>query len=467
MVKKLASTKGRRLLFFCFFVLCVSYVPSIFADTTSLKATVAAYDKPGVSVGVAVHSIDDGSELFSYNGTKPLMTASIMKVITSAAALTELGGSHEFQTVFSTDSKSRGVAQNLYVKGVGDPSLVEERVWRIAKDIRARGVKKITGDVVIDNSLFDNFDFPGQNDESSRAYNALISPLAVNFNSFAVSAVNDGGVVDVAIDPPVAYFNLVKAAVLGKGNDLSVSRVFKEGIELVSVTGGVSDEKTKYANVTDPVLYAGEVIRWALTQNGVEFTGKIISGPAVGRKILVKDDSKPLSVILRDLNKFSNNFTAEMIVKSMGAKKYGAPGTTDKGMQVLKEFVRGLGVDDAETQIVNGSGLSRRNVVAARVFNKVLAAAYQNNRLRSDLMASFAIAGVDGTLEHRLKSPELFGNVKAKTGTLYDVSSLSGYLETASKKMVAFTMIVNGEGAPAAKYQEMQEKILLDVYKSF
>ncbi len=437
------------------------------ADQTTLKNTVAAYQKPGTSIGVAVHDIGNSAELFSYNSDKPLMTASIMKVITSTTALTELGGSYEFETVFSTDSKARGEINNLYVKGAGDPSLVEERVWRIAKDIRARSVKKITGDIVIDNSFFDNFDFPGQDDESSRAYNAQLSPLAVNFNSFAVNAINEGGVVDVTIDPPVDYFNLVKTAVQAKGNDLSISRVFKDGKDWVSVMGGVSDEKKKYANVTDPVLYAGEVIRWALTQNGVEFVGKIVSGPAVGKKILIKDNSKPLSIILRDLNKFSNNFTAEMIVKTLGAIKNGAPGSTEKGVQVLKDFVKGQGVNDVEVQIACGSGLSRGNLVSPRVFDTVLMSAYHNNRIRSDLMASFSIAGVDGTLEHRLRSPELLGNVKAKTGTLFDVSSLSGYLETASKKMVAFTIIVNGEGAAAGTYLDMQEKILLDVYKSF
>lgn len=405
--------------------------------------------------------------MFSHNGTRALNPASTMKVITSVAALKYLGGAFEYKTPLTTDRLWRGVVENLYVKGVGDPSLVEERLWRIAKDLRVRGVKKIHGDIVIDNSLFDSFEFAGKENGSARAYNASISPFAVNFNSFAVVAKNYGdGTIEVHVDPPTPYFDL-KARIKPSGNYITIDRSYKEGREYVLASGGVSREKIKYANAANPVQYAGSTLAWVLGQMGIAFDGKIRSGSATGKRLLVTDKSKPLSLVIRDLNKFSNNFTAEMILKTIAARKAGAPGTTAKGAAILKQFVTDLGVSADEAAIFNGSGLSRKNRLSPNALNKVLVAAYADNKIRSDYMAALAIAGTDGTLRSRLSSPPLKGNVKAKTGTLNDVAAISGYLETKKKNTVAFTILVNGAGAAAGNFYAMQEKLLLDIYNSF
>lgn len=431
-----------------------------------LQSVIGAYNRTGYAIGVVVHDLKTGKELFGYNEKKPMNPASTMKIITSSAAFHYLSGSYKYETTLSTDQFSSGTISNLYLKGTGDPSLVEERLWRMAKDLRVRGVKKISGDIIIDNSYFDGGDFSGKDDSSSRAYNAELSALALNFNSFAVVAKNIGGSLQVHIDPPTDYFKL-KSTIRGSGDSIAVSRTYKEGKEHVLANGGVSTEKIRYANVANPVLYAGTTLAWVLDQMGIEFSGKIRSGKAVGSKVLFKDSSKPLSLILRDLNKWSNNFTAEMVLKTLGAVKGGVPGSTEKGLVHVKAFLQKKNVPASEYQIYNGSGLSKRNRVSANVLNKVLMASYGDNKVRNDFIATMAIAGKDGTLRSRLKSPGLIGNVKAKTGTLNDVTALSGYIETKKKNMVAFTILVNGGGAGGGGFYAMQEKLLNKIYELY
>ncbi|MBF0107354.1 MAG: D-alanyl-D-alanine carboxypeptidase/D-alanyl-D-alanine-endopeptidase [Deltaproteobacteria bacterium] len=448
-------------------LLVLIYCPLAYAGAETLSAIINSYEKNAVTIGVAVHAVDDKKEIFAHNAHEALNPASTMKVLTSAVALTHLGGSYQYETVLSTDRFSQGVLQNLYLKGSGDPSLVEERLWRIAKDLKVRGVNKINGSIIIDNSYFDSFEFAGKEADSTRAYNASLSALAVNFNSFAVVATNDGaGNLEVHIDPPTPHLNLV-SKIRPSGNAVTIARSYNGGVEFVTATGGVSTETIKYANSSDPVQYAGTTFKWVLNQLGIEFNGKIKSGSAAGNKRVFVDQSKPLSLILRDLNKFSNNFTAEMILKTIGAKKSGVPGSTAKGVAVMKNFLSGAGVDSDEYAIFNGSGLSKNNRISPHALDQVLVSVYSDNRIRADFIASLAIAGTDGTLRSRLESPGLHGNVKAKTGTLSDVTSLSGFIETASRQMLAFTIMVNGPGAGSGGFHAMQEKLLIDIYKSF
>lgn len=448
-----------------YFTLFVPVSP-VFASMTNLDAIVVRYQGQGVKTGVAVNDVKDQKEIFSYHATEPLSPASTMKVVTSAVAFSQLGGSYSYKTAFTTDRMVKGVIHNLYIQGSGDPSIVEERLWLMIKDLRVRGVKEIQGDIVIDNSYFDSESFAGRDPSSSRAYNAELSAFALNFNSFAVVATNQDGVVNVEADPPTAYFQ-VRSTVKSSGSSLAISRTFKDNIEYVTVSGGVSDEKIKYANVSDPVLYAGTTIKWLCDQMGIAFNGKIIAGAVVGKKKLIVDKSKPLAQIIHDLNKYSNNFTAEMILKTLAAEKVGVPGTTDKGVPLMTAFLSEIGVAAGEYSIHNGSGLSRNNRLSANALNKTLLAVYKNNKIRSDFISSLAIAGEDGTLKSRFKVAGLQGNVKAKTGTLNDVSSISGFMETKAKTMLVFTILVNGTAAGNGGFFRMQQELLSELYENF
>lgn len=454
----------------CLFVFFMLFIgTSVRAGEAEIKAIVQSYARSGIKIGVSIHDTKTSKELFTHNADQGMNPASTMKVVTSVASLSNLSGAYEYKTPIYTDGMSGGTLQNIYIKGVGDPSLVEERLWRIAKDLFVRGVRKVSGDIIIDNSYFDSFDFAGkEGDNNTRAYNASLSPLAVNFNSFAVVGKNYGGAggLEVNMDPPTEYFSL-KSNISGSGNGINISRTYKDGREFVIASGGVSSEKVKYANAENPVQYAGTTFKWVLAQVGIEVTGKVKSGKVSGQKLIFEDKSKPLSLILRDLNKFSNNFTAEMVLRTLSAVKVGVPGSTEKGAKILNEFVSGLGVATSEFEIHNGSGLSRNNRISANALTQCLLEAYSNSKIRTDFISSLAIGGVDGTLKTRMQSAILKGNVKAKTGTLNDVSSLSGYIDTKKKNTIAYTILVNGPGAGAGGYYSLQERVLTDIYNSF
>lgn len=434
------------------------------ASASSLKSIVSQKVPGSVKASIAVYDLKNKKQVFDYHGSLALNPASTQKILTSVVALKELGGSYHFKTPVLTKSFSKGVVDHLYLKGVGDPSIVEERLWRVAKDLRVRGVKKILGDIVIDQSLFDDFDFQGKINGSTRAYNASVSPFALNFNSFAVVATNTGAGLEVHVDPPIDYF-VLRSKIGGSGNSISISRSEKNGKEYVMASGGVSRSKIKYANVLNPSAYAGQTLAWMLKQMGVEFSGKVKQDKAVGGKTLFVDQSKPLSHILNGLNKFSNNFTAEMILKTLGAKRL-QKGNTKSGVQVLKSYLKEWGLSESQIKVFNGSGLSRNNRISATALNQILAEAYRDHRVRSDFIASLAVGGVDGTLKSRMKQKELIGNVKAKTGTLHDVAALSGYMEASSGQPYAFTILLNGAVGGRSAYR-IQEAILMGLYQNY
>ena len=449
---------------YAFVGLASIFVLQISTAQASLKSAVAKQVPSSVKATIAVYDLKDKKQVFDYNGTLALNPASTQKILTSVVALKELGGSYHYKTPVSTDQFSNGIIQNLYLKGVGDPSLVEERLWRMAKDLKVRGVKQIKGDIIIDQNLFDDFDFQGKINGSTRAYNASVSPFALNFNSFAVVATNMSSGLEVHVDPPIDYF-VLRSKIGRSGNSIAISRSAKGGKEYVVASGGVSRSKIKYANVLNPSAYAGQTLAWMLRQMDIDFKGQVKQGKASGGKTLFVDQSKPLSHILNGLNKFSNNFTAEMILKTLGAKRT-QKGNTESGVQVLKSYLKEWGIPSSQVQVYNGSGLSRKNRISATALNKILAEAYQDHRVRSDLMASLAVGGVDGTLKSRMKQKELQGNVKAKTGTLHDVAALSGYMEAASGKPYAFTILLNGAVGGRAAYR-IQEALLLELYQSY
>lgn len=445
--------------------LVLSFFPRFSAaeDLASLSPLIHSYEGKSIQVGVDVFSITENREIFGYKESVPLNPASNLKIITTAAALTNLGVDYAFKTLFYSDAPpAQGKITNLYMVGGGDPTLVEERLWRMAKDIALRGIREITGDIIVDQGFFL---VPVVRDvgDLNRAYNAPITPLALNYNSFAVSAETGTDGVLLSTDPPCDYFQVGGHVSSGGRGGLGVNRRFDGTQEKVTVSGSLKGPYTVlvYRSVTQPSLYAGSTLKLYLAQNGVRLLGTVREGVATGRNLLLEDPSKSLSQIIQDMNKFSNNFTAEMLLMTLGAEMKGPPATPEKGLAVLNEYLAGLGVDPQDYFLENGSGLSRNNRVAARVFTHILAHVYKQFSLMPEFVSSLAIGGVDGTVRKRLKAPELVDQIRVKTGTLNDASSLSGFIPTKTGKLLAFSILAAGPGAGSARFHELQEKIAL------
>jgi D-alanyl-D-alanine carboxypeptidase/D-alanyl-D-alanine-endopeptidase (penicillin-binding protein 4) len=411
----------------------------------------------GAQLGALVVAREDGRVLYARNADLPLVPASNQKLLTALAALAVFGPAHQFTTTVSADAApdAEGAVGALYVRGGGDPALNSEDWWRLAADLRARGLRRVRGDVVLDDSLFDAERWhPEWGAVSSRAYYGPVGALNANYGAFAVE-VSPGPAVDaparVALSPPLAYFSLassVRTAARGASQVKVATEPTATG-ESVAVTGKTpagASPKRIYRSVSDPARYAGAVLVWQLAAQGVRVDGRLRRGASPsGARELLAFQGRPLAEIVRLFLKYSNNNVAETLVKGIAAQESGPPGSWSAGVAAMSQRLRGLGLGLDGARLVDGSGLSRGNRVSARLLVSALRAADRSFGFGPELESALPIAAADGTLAHRARGAA--GAVRAKTGHLDGVTSLSGYAALAGGGEALFAVLVNG--APA------------------
>jgi D-alanyl-D-alanine carboxypeptidase/D-alanyl-D-alanine-endopeptidase (penicillin-binding protein 4) len=234
--------------------------------------------------------------------------------------------------------------------------------------------------------------------------------------------------------------------------------------ETLVVQGKISP-KTRYGvsayiYVNNPALFTTATFKDALEQVGVTVDGTPMLGkvPQKSRRVgIYLSDS--LSRIICDSNKISNNFVAEQILKVLGAEILGTPGTTEKGLHVVQEFLEELDIPADTYVLENGSGLSRNNRLSAEQIVTVLNYMYENFEVRSEFLASLAIAGVDGTLRSRLQDTQAERRLRAKTGALTAVSCISGYAATRDNEVFVFSIMMNSYKSGGYAVKKIQNNI--------
>ncbi len=407
------------------------------------------------AVSIQIADLGSGGVLMEMNPDVPLIPASTMKVITSAAALHTMNPDHRFITEVRADRIRGGSVGNLYIKGGGDPYLVTEELFRLSKALREKGLVEVRGDIVVDDSYF----LPSRPvDENERltwkSYHAPYGALSLNFNTVKL-VVNSGPAVgapaDVQLSPLSEYSGLSSSVRTVKGKRsprVSLDRIVdKRGHEIIKVSGLVgvnAKEKVIYVNVKEPRLYTGSVLKEMLLREGVRISGTVKKGkaPSGARKAL-EFESKPLAVIVYWLNKFSNNFIAEQLSMAMGAEKSGAPGTRKKGLQVMENFLLSCGAKKGTYKFVEASGLSRGNRLSASALVRVLLRSNRDFSYGPEFKASLSVGGVDGTLDNRFTDQKYKRRIRAKTGSLRGVTALAGYGVSPDGREFAFACLVN------------------------
>lgn len=401
---------------------------------------------------IAIVDAMSGTTIADYAPDLKLNPASCAKVFTSAAALSLLGPDHRFRTAFFADRPPQaGAIGTLFVAGDGDPVLINEELARIAVELSRRGVRRIADGIVIDNSPFDSYDYPHKETGAGRAYTSKTAATAVNFNSIAV-VIGPGKKVgapgSVSFDPPVEIWPIVNRTATGGKFRTTIAFGTDKGREALIVTGRVPprfEPQKFYRSSPDPVRSAGMVIGYWLAEAGIDVQGPIREGQVPpGAVPLLTWESKPLRDVMADMNKVSNNFIAEQTLKHLGAAKFGAPGSTAKGIAAVEEFLASIGIPKGDYRLENGSGLSEISRVSARQLAQVLASAYKNPKTRDALMASLSVLGVDGTTKTWRFAGDLSGRILVKTGTLDGISALAGYAPAAGGRMAAFAILANG-----------------------
>jgi D-alanyl-D-alanine carboxypeptidase/D-alanyl-D-alanine-endopeptidase (penicillin-binding protein 4) len=410
--------------------------------------------------------------ILDINGDALLIPASTTKLVTSATALLRLSPHYRFRTVFLSPASVRnGVLEgDLYLKGYGDPVLVLEEARLLARGLRKRGVHSVRGDLVGDDSYFDNevraADWPDA--RSQRAFNAKIGALSVHFNS--ISAVvtpgaHPGDPVEVTMDPASTYVTIRNTARTARhGHGVTLTRVEQESGDLLQVEGSLtagSEPQTVHRNISHPSLHATMAIFELLQREGVQIAGRPRTGqtPPGAREVYVHH-SKAMYRIVDDLHKYSNNFVAEQILKTLGAETHGPPGSWGKGLMVVAEVLESLGVPRGSYTLVDGSGLSRLNRLSAAHLVTLLMRMAQDFRVQAEYLASLLTPGGEGRQSRRFPGPDFEPRARVKTGSLEDVSALAGYVGRADGEMIAFAVLLNGPLCSRERTWQLQDAIV-------
>jgi D-alanyl-D-alanine carboxypeptidase/D-alanyl-D-alanine-endopeptidase (penicillin-binding protein 4) len=422
-----------------------------------IDAILAATFLTGATVGVHVVDLADGSTLYTRNGELVQNPASNVKLVTTAAALALLGPEHRYVTRVYIDRKTlhgNTIDGDLYLRGGGDPSLVTGDLYQLASDLRALGITRVTGGLVLDSTLFDRDELPPGFDQKDElvAYRAAGGALSVNFGTYVVltrPGPNIGDAALAAIDPPVPSIKLDNKATteVGARTHLRVSiepDAKGHGVTVMLAGAiGVEAEPAEYRYpVPKPAEYTGEVFRLVLQQRGVKLGKSSVRTAAIAedaeRLAIVR--SQPLSVLVRSVNKLSNNYMAEHILKTLDAA---TPQSYAGGLARVHAWLREIEMP-GDVRMTNGSGLYDTNRLSPVQFTHLLTRVHRDFRVAGDFLASLPIAGADGTLRSRLQETGAERFVRAKTGTLDQVSALSGYAGAVGKPPIAFSILISG-----------------------
>ncbi len=429
----------------------------------------------GATVGVEAVSCASGDVIYSKNPGALLNPASNLKVLTSAVALDLLGPAYVFRTSVLHDGKfEEGVVHgNLYIRGEGDPQLVYEGLWKLVKNLQARGLRRIEGDVVADDTYFDTVRLIPDWDRASRddeafAYDATLGALSVNFNTVAVyirPGEQVGDPVRLTLETPTEYVQVSSSATTGPRRSRTTLKFARgktgKDFETLELSGRLplgTRGVRYYRTVRKPARFALAVFSEFMRHEGIAIGGRLRVGRVPeGAEVILHHYSEPLGILVRYMNKLSSNFIAEQVLKTLGAEVFGEPGTTEKGLRVLRDYLAREGLPWEDSILLNGSGLSEHARVSAHQLAALLCHVWQDARIRPDFMASLSIAGVDGTLRRRMRATAAEGLVRAKTGSVRNVFGLSGFIPLNAQEVVGFAFLVNSVNGDVGAVKQAQD----------
>lgn len=446
----------------------------------------ALLDAPALAAGtwgVVVRSLQTDESLYARNPRKLLTPASNLKVLTLAVAAERLGWDYTFEThVLGLGAIDFGFLDgDLIVRGTGDPSIGTEevraeplfRAW--AERLKALGVRAMSGRIIGDDNAIDDEPY-GQGwmwDDLDQAYSAGVGALQLYLNATVLTiapgpTTDASAVVTVATD--ASGWTLRNRVVTGAtGSPVQIITRRPGSPAVLEVTGSIplgGAPVQRRVAVVNPTLHFVEELRKALIAHGIE-----VKGPAVDiddlpdpprwqdAAPLVAYRSPPLRVLAETMMQISQNQYAETLMRTLGAHA-GTP-TFEGGRQVTSSALAGWGIDSSQAVLADGSGLSRYDLITADALVATLAHVARSPTLDRPFRAALPVAGTAGTLGERLKGTPAAGLVRAKTGSMRNARSLSGYTQTADGEPLAFAILANNYGVPASEIDAAIDAMLL------
>jgi D-alanyl-D-alanine carboxypeptidase/D-alanyl-D-alanine-endopeptidase (penicillin-binding protein 4) len=406
-----------------------------------------------LKVGLRVIEAHSGKVIFGRAPMTLMDPASNQKVLATTTALVRLGSDWTFRTeVYGAQPDDDGVVEgDLYLRGSGDPTLGARELDELANKLAARGVKRVTGGIIADPRRI--------GDDGPVTFDDQRPQLTINRGLVVVRVhpSEPGEAPAVVLDPPPppgqsggpSDFVVVNQArtLDGRQRKLAIDVNAARGTLRIAVAGKIGSDSPGVLyrrRLPDAPLTTAIFFRAALSAAGISVGERAMMGAlSPSTELLVAHSSQPLAVMLRKINKDSDNYEAERLLEAVGAEVLGGPATTDKGVAVLRDVLSEFGLDPRSYLPKNGSGLGHSNRISARAMTDLLRALYLDPRVGPELLQSLSVGGVDGTTRNRFRGLPVARHVRAKTGTLNGKSVLSGLVGDGDDVM-AFSIMVQG-----------------------
>lgn len=430
-------------------------------------------------LSVVVQAVDADQPLLSLNPEIPRSPASTIKLLTTFAALDELGPAYTWNTEAYIDGTldDGRLDGDLVLKGGGDPYLTTERFWSFLREINARGLRHIEGDLVIDRSYFEPApEEPGAFDgQPWRTYNVAPDALLVNMKAveFRVYRPAAGVRPEVITDPVLSNLQIDNRIRNSKGP----CRGFQRGVAIdlpnglegnsVLLSGRFPTGCAEYAiyrTVMTPPEFVYGVFKPLWSQLGGSLAGRVRTGPVPESATLFAHfESVPLAEVIRSVNKFSNNVMTRQVLLTLGAETGEPPGTEQKGRAAVAQWLSTHGIDASGLFLDNGSGLSRETRVSAQTMAGMLRIAWHHPYM-AEFISSMPLSGMDGTMRNRFRGSPLAGRMHLKTGRLDDVYAIAGYVQARSGRRYVVVAFHNDTDVHRGPGKELQDALLRWVY---
>ena len=416
-------------------VLLVLPAHSRAAVTAPPPPVAEALERAGVpesAVGIYVYDLNADEVVIDVAGDTLFNPASVMKLITTFAAL--INGR---------------LAGNLYFRGQGDPKLTLERFWLFLRELRNRGLRDISGNVYLDRSAFatgehDPAEFDG---EPTRPYNVGADALLLNYKTILLRFIPDEVTRTVAIvsEPALPDITIINNLALGQGHCNFWPRTPTQDANTLAFAGvfpAGCGEKSRYYSLLEPDQYFSAVFRQLWAELGGMLSGSVQAGTVPNdARLIASFESASLAEVVRETNKFSNNVMARHLFLTLG-REQGYPLTTSKARTALSDWLARRQFDFSGLEVDNGSGLSRSSQLTPRQLGRVLIDAWRSP-LMPELVASLPLVAVDGTMRKRLDASPVAGQAHVKTGYLDGVRSIAGYVNDVDGHTLAVVFFVN------------------------
>lgn len=422
------------------------------ADAAELPRAVSralrAAGIPLSAVGAVVQEIGAARPTLDLNERSILNPASTMKLVTTYAALERMGPAYRWRTEAYVDG------DDLVLRGSGDPKLSYERFWMLLRNLRGRGLSEIRGDIVLDRSYFAPAQYSPFDSDTYRPYNVPPDALLVNFKSLHFTFIpEESRGVRIYAEPALPGLAIVNSLKIGEGA-CPDGRAFRELLQAsfqprpprASFTGAYPascGERDMNVALYEPADYLAGLVSALWTELGGTWKGSLREGmvsPAA--RLLYAQESEPLSEVVRDINKFSNNVMARQLFLTLGAELAGPPAQADKAAHAIREWLASKNLAMPELVLENGAGLSRLERITPAHMNALLQAAWRSP-VMPEFIASLPVVATDGTMKKRLKEQPVAGHAHIKTGMLSDARAMAGYVLDRRGRRHTVVMIVN------------------------